>query len=305
MRSLVLASLIAAMSASAALAQDKPRYGSWQTGQDQLQSMTEALRRLLDEAARARAADPRFLEDLRALADRYGNPWPHVLVQEDFRDGNFTADPAWTVASGQFDMGRQGGLFSRVTAPAPAPPPVQKEPERKVRGEDIALKLLGQILNPDKGDARQTSPQPPVPAAPLPAIPAEAYLAQPIPNAFSISARLAMESTAGPVTLAVFQGQLRNIGYFLDYDSIEGLRLRRRGASNTETIATGPAVLADGADHAIEWTRSRTGEMVVSVDGAEIFRVTDASFRDAWSGVSFVNGGGAMTLRAIGVYGTR
>lgn len=166
MRRLTLALLIPSLPFTA-LAQDKPRYGTWQSDQDQVQTLSEELRRLVDEAARARAADPRFLDDLRALADKYGNPWPHLLVQEDFADRDFMTNPAWTVASGQFDMDWQGGLYSKVEAPA-AP-----EPQRKVRGEDIALQLLGQILNQGQGNRRQeASPRSAAPAAPPPADPA-------------------------------------------------------------------------------------------------------------------------------------
>ena len=271
-----------------------------------MQTLTKELRRLVDEAARARAADPRFLDDLRALADRYGNPWPDVLVQEDFRDRDYTANPAWTIASGQFEMDWQGGLFSKVVAPkAPPPQAAQPEPERKVRGEDIALRLLGQILNPKKAGSQTSSQPTPPPVAPPPPIPAEAYLEQPLSNAFSLDVKLAMETTAGPLTLALFQGPQRRAGYFLDYDPIEGLRLQRRGASGQTTIATGTATLADGADHAVKWTRARNGEMVVSVDGAEAMRVTDLTFRDNWSGFTMVNGGGAMTLRTLSVFGSR
>ena len=128
MRRLTLALLIASLPFTA-LAQDKPRYGTWQSDQDQVQTLAEELLRQVDEAARARAADPRFLDDLRALADKYVNPWPHLLVQEDFANRDFTANPAWTVASGQFDMDWQGGLYSKLEAPAaPGPQAAQPEP---------------------------------------------------------------------------------------------------------------------------------------------------------------------------------
>ena len=71
------------------------------------------------------------------------------------------------------------------------------------------------------------------------------------------------------------------------------------------TAASGTATLADGADHAVKWTRARDGEMVVSVDGTEAIRVADAAFRDTWSGLTVINGGGAMTLRTLSVFGTR
>ena len=306
MRRLTLALLIASLPFTA-LAQDKPRYGTWQSDQDQVQTLAEELLRLVDEAARARAADPRFLDDLRALADKYVNPWPHLLVQEDFANRDFTANPAWTVASGQFDMDWQGVLYSKIEAPAASEPQsAQPEPQRKVRGEDFALQLLGQILNQGQGNRRQeASPRSAAPAAPPPAIPAEAYLQQPISNAFSLDAKLAMENTADPATLAVFQGQQRTAGYFLTYDPIAGLELQRRGASGAFTLATSTGTLADSADHTPNWTRSANRKMVVSIDDTEVLRATDTGFRDDWAGVTWVNGGGAMTLRALSVSGTR
>ena len=93
-----------------------------------------------------------------------------------------------------------------------------------------------------------------------------------------------MENTAGPATLAVFQGQQRTAGYFLTYDPIAGLELQRRGASGTFTWATVTGTLADDT---------------------EVLRATDTGSRDDWAGVTWVNGGGAMTLRALSVSGTR
>lgn len=305
MRRLLLATLFLVIPISAT-AQDKPRYESWQPNQDQLQALTEELRRLVDEAARARAANPRFLDDLRALADRYGNPWPEALVQEDFQDRDYTANPAWVIASGQFDMDWQGGLFSKVEAPAAAAtPPAQPEPKRKVRGEDIALQLLGQILNQNQGGSQASPPPPAAAPAPPPAIPAEAFLEQPVSNAFSLEAKLAIEATAGPMTLALYQGQQRQAGYFLIQDPIDGLQLQRRGSRGAVTLASGTAPLADGADHNLKWTRTPDGEMVVTVDGIEAIRVADSGFRDTWSGFTLVNGGGAMTLRTLSIFGTR
>lgn len=125
--------------------QDEPRYGSWQPEQGQLQALTCELRQLVDDATRAIAADPRFLNDLRALVDCYGNPWPELLVQEKFGDCDYTANPAWTIGSSQFDLDWQGGLFSKVVVPEALPPQsAEPEPKQKLRGDDIALRLLGQ-----------------------------------------------------------------------------------------------------------------------------------------------------------------
>ena len=155
------------------------------------------------------------------------------------------------------------------------------------------MQLLGQILNQGQGSTQEQAARPSS-AATQPTIPAEAYITRPISNAFSLKAKLAIENSAGPATFAFFQGAQRNAGYFLIYDPVAGLQLQRRGASGEITLATGTAALSDGADHEITWTRSEAGEMIVTADGTEILRVTDAAFRNYWAGIGFTNGGGAM-----------
>ncbi len=85
--------------AGAALAQSS-RYGAFDAGQGDTQELVEALRALINEADRGRAADPLFLRDLRDLADRFDNPWHARILFDDFRDGDYTRDPAWRVVSG-------------------------------------------------------------------------------------------------------------------------------------------------------------------------------------------------------------
>jgi len=55
--------------------------------------MARELRGLIEEAEKARAADPRFLRDLRDLADRYDRPPLADVLFDDFSDGDFTHNP--------------------------------------------------------------------------------------------------------------------------------------------------------------------------------------------------------------------
>ena len=52
-----------------------------------VQALLDELAALVDEADRARAADPRFLEDLRELIRGYDWPWRLEILDEDFSDG--------------------------------------------------------------------------------------------------------------------------------------------------------------------------------------------------------------------------
>lgn len=41
------------------------------------------------------------MRDVRSVLGRYDNPWRVPLVAEDFRDGDFTRNPAWAVDGGE------------------------------------------------------------------------------------------------------------------------------------------------------------------------------------------------------------
>ncbi len=133
--------------AASALAQTENRYGSWQKNSPQGQSdLLQELDGLVGEAEQARAADPRFLRDLRALIRRHSNAWPVALIYDDFADGNFTANPAWSVASGSFRVLRGGGLHTAANEQTR-----NQEPRRKEDSRDAAVRLLGQLLLGNKG----------------------------------------------------------------------------------------------------------------------------------------------------------
>ena len=74
--------------------------GSRGTGRDRrdtgaVQALAKELEALIDEAERARAADPRFLEDLRDKIAEYSAAAAvavprEALIQDDFSDGDIT-----------------------------------------------------------------------------------------------------------------------------------------------------------------------------------------------------------------------
>ncbi|MGH6954830.1 MAG: hypothetical protein ACREGL_11640, partial [Alphaproteobacteria bacterium] len=114
----------------------------------------------------------------------------------------------------------------------------------------------------------------------------------------------------GPFLVGPYQGSDRNTGYRLAYtpaagnasETLELLRFTARGSSVVDQ-AKGPFGLEDSNAHAIEWTRTREGEMVVKLDDKELMRETDRGVRDPFGGLVLVNLGGDYAVRDIALHG--
>ncbi len=264
------------------------------------------LGKLIDEAERARAADPRFISDLRDLARRHAWPWRRRVAFDDFADGNISSGPTWRIVSGEFLVSAERGLHTRYVPAAPQSGPSsqhassqQSSQDDRDVGEALLRGLLQQLVKP----RRQKSVQP-VPAR---AGPSEIGLSAPIPNAFAVQLTLESASTRdGRLEFGVAQGS-RALGYRLAYNpgarpSLELLRVGRRGSAVIDT-ARPSARLDDGKPHTLLLTRDTSGELAVSIDRKEVMRITDRGFRDPFEAFVLVNRGGDYMVRSIAIYG--
>jgi hypothetical protein len=120
-RTLCLATVFG-LGLGSAMAQDSTKYQQWpgaDAGSGDVETLVQDLEKLIDQAETDRAADPQFLEDLRGVLADYQNPWSERLLYDDFRDGNYTGNPKWTVSSGAFKVDTKGnniGLRSTIVA---------------------------------------------------------------------------------------------------------------------------------------------------------------------------------------------
>ena len=271
------------------------RYSTWDGDSGALESLVDRLNRLIDEAEQARAADPRFLRDLRGALRGYDRPWRIELLHDEFRDGDFANNPSWTLAEGQFTVEFGVGLRS-VVRPTPLPRTTKKEAD----AGDLAVAILGSLLRKGDGGGGGSTTK---------ARRAEIFIRQSITNAFAVQFDVYSREAAGRLELDLFQGDSRGSGYRIAYNpgatpGLELIRFGLRGASVIET-SDGGLGLEDGLKHRIEWTRHGTGTMVLRVDGHEKIRVTDRSFKEPFDGLSIANKGGDYSIRAITIFGTR
>ena len=103
------------------------------------------LRTLIDKADRDKAANPLFLKDLRTLADQYGPVvgWPVKLLYDDFQDGQYTSNPAWTVTAREWQVANVGSspaFLRRVRLP-------NASGQTSNTAADLLLTVLGAVVN--------------------------------------------------------------------------------------------------------------------------------------------------------------
>jgi hypothetical protein len=269
-----------------------------------LRHLTDELKALVDEAARARAADPRFLKDLRELARRYEWAWTRRIVRDDFADGDWTHNPTWAVWGSELLVEGWNGVTMRAvrSAAPPAPARGDRNDKKDLTGALIGT-FLGQIARPEGRESGGNQAPPPA----SPAAEVGMKLAVAVPNAFAIRVALASASPGtGRFEVGVTSGQ-NNAGYRLAYNAggspaFELVRVSQYGSAVIE-VAGGPLKLEDGKLHTIQMTRDARDEIAVAVDGKELARIRDRAFGDAFDGILLVDKAGEVRIRSVEVYG--
>ena len=236
-------------------------------------------------------------QQLRDLVHRYDWPWRVSLLHEDFRDGDYTYNPRWTVSNGDFWITRDLRLRSVFD------PPSRTRVISDRRTGSPAIEILQDILWGDSGNY-QREPQA-ISQAP------EIYTALPISNAFAAKLQLKFKNfpdSDNRLEFGPYQGNERESGYRLAYESgtVPSFTLMRSAPSRSAVVEIyeGGTNLDDGNLHVIEWRRGNDGEMVVLLDEKEIIRTIDRAYSGSFDGFTIVNKGGVYEFKDISLFGT-
>ena len=281
-----------------------PKYSTWSdpskpsaqaSSNAEVKAFVDKLNKLINDAEKAKAADPVFLKDLRGLANSYSTPALRTVFNETFEDGNYTQGPTWNVNSGAYFIESGWGLRNKILETGQT-----AQTENKVNsGEDLAVALLGSFLQQATGAQQQKA----APAAQA----QENLITSPvrISNAFSMALDFSSWVANGHFEVGVFQGGNATTGYRVLYRSRQPLQLIKVGSKGQSVIAQSNTALSieDKKFHAMQWSRSADGHMVVIVDGTEMIRITDRSFSDAFDGIRISDQGGDFIVKRVVVDG--
>jgi len=338
LRRLLVPVLLASVLAVPAAADEDSRYSEWRPegaeaeGGSALEALARELEALIDEAESARAADPRFLQDLRdRIAAHLADATPReVLIRDDFSDGDYTDDPPWDVVSGDFSVDRRLGLRTTIALSGADTKTIRLSLDALLDKEIIlgtkdeliddaeelfdkskdavgdllsGEKKLGDLLGggDDDDEVKEDTGEGPEPA--------EIVLEADIPNAFALELEM-MSGVAhrdAQFEIDLFQGRGGSAGYRLSYlaGSDPGLLLSRFGRRGAEVLGEHDDALSleDGKSHMLALVRESDGTMMVTVDGTELIRVKSSALEDPFDGLSLINGGGDYAVRSIAIYG--
>jgi hypothetical protein len=273
-------------------------------GETRTLELVDQLKDVIQKAEKTRT-DPSLMQQLRDLVRRYDWPWRVALLYDDFRDGDYTANPSWVVNKGDFRVS-QFGLGTVFTQPAS---PTPRSPEK--RGEKSALEIFGGILGGLTGRGEGTTERrEDATPAPLPSA-AEISTALRISNAFAVKLQMTSRGRSADgarLEFGPYQGSERNQGYRLVYTpgNKPAFALLRVAAGRSSVIEVydQSVNLEDGRPHGLEWRRGTDGEMVVLLDDKEIIRTSDRASGESFDGFTVINGGGDYAFSQIAIFGT-
>ena len=259
-----------------------------------LKELLTELEQKIEDADKRMVAHPKFLDELRALIERFRGKLREVFLKEDFSDGNYSRNPTWIVDSGRFQMTPSQRLYSRVPVDRPATATSSKEKS------DVVGVLIQEVMRTALEKEGKTEPTP---------VPREASIRTltRIGPAFEVDLSFVSDSPWGSMEVVLLGGEPTVARYRMIYQAAPSadrpIQIVRERGSRRYTIesATQYPALDDGMPHRLQWIRDYQGRMRVLVDGEEVLSTVEVFYQTDFSGLSLVNRGGTYEWGPIHV----
>jgi hypothetical protein len=278
----------------------------------ELQELIDELRTLAEKSRDQRAADRWLQQALEDLVSKYDWPWRRELLFDDFSDGNFAADPEWTVICGKFWIDASLGLRSSVQPKRRAAPEESARERSEDSTKDLGRAVFGELLDQAfKRDELRRESESRSKRDVSREGPARIRLGTLVTNAFSLELAFSVHNepgVEGHFEIALFQEQAGDYGYLLAiHTGEEGIidlyRLRRgqRELVNSSELKAGPGI---GERHELVWRQADNGQVEVFMNGEETMNLRDKAFRDDYRWLELVNRSGELGIRRVRILGT-
>ena len=266
-------------------------YNSAGTGQPgDIQQLVKQLRQLIAKAEKAKAADPKFLRDLKNLTESYDIP--SQILFDNFSSGQSPDSRRWNVTAGNWRIVTQPspGLATRVGT--------QQSGQYNNNNQNALTGLLGALIAPQGNNQSQNQQGNGYAGISAPVA---------IPNAFNLHIEFSASNDAQRLDLGMYRDNSDG-GYFLSYmpTAPRGFQLSvvLPGQQSRPIAYTQDSVNLNGqGTHAVDWKRDRDGRMSVALDGQEIMNVVDTSLRKPFDGFAIGNSGGFYIIRTVAITG--